>query len=188
MNDALDFLIKLVPIFGVAIAYIGLNTWRRQIKGTDKYKVASELLLEVYNVREGIDVVRTPLVQFRPAEDESVSEEMNEFYGYIEAMERRWKEVREPVSKLSLLSLKAEVHLTKEIKAKVDELMKLVRELQVTYEQYVDVRRPDSGFNLSEDFDKEARKVLWAKPTNDDFRKRVSDAIIDIESLTRKYL
>jgi hypothetical protein len=67
-------------------------------------------------------------------------------------------------------------------------LMKLVRELQVTYEQYLDVRRPDSGFTEPDDFDRDARKVLWAKPTGDDLRKRLLASIKKIEDLTRKYL
>lgn len=188
MNDFIDFAVKIVPVAGIAIAWLGLSTWRRQIKGTDKYKVASELLLEVYRVREGIGVVRTPLVQFRPTDDKDVSKEMNEFYGYVESMERRWKEVTEPVAQLSLLALKAEVHLSKDIKKGVDELMRLVRELQVTYEQYLDVRRPDTGFSEPEDFDREARKVLWAKPTDDDYKERLLAQVKKIEDLTRKFL
>lgn len=103
-------------------------------------------------------------------------------------MERRWKEVTEPVAQISLLSLKAEVHLSKDIKNEVDELMKLVRELQVTYEQYLDVKRPDSGFTEPDDFDRGAPKVLWAKPTGDDFKERLLASIKKTKDLTRKYL
>jgi len=188
MDTVKEVVSVLIPVAGVLIAWQGLNTWRRQIKGTDKYKVASELLLEVYRVREGIGVVRTRLVQFRPTDDKNVSKEMNEFYGYVEAMERRWKDLLEPVAQLSLLALKAEVHLSKVIKEKVDELMRLVRELQVTYEQYLDVKRPGSGFKEPDDFDRDARKVLWAKPTNDNFKERVLATIKEIEDRTRKYL
>jgi hypothetical protein len=187
VNEILDFLIKLVPLVGIVIAWKGLSTWRRQIKGTDKYKVASELLLEVYKVREGIGVVRTSLVQFSPVDDKNASKEMNEFLGYVETMERRWKQVTEPVIQLSLLALKAEVHLGKDIKSAVDELMRMVVELQVTYEQYIDVRRPDSGFTAA-DFDKEARKVLWSKPTGDTFKEGLLASVEKIEGLASKYL
>ncbi len=187
VNNILDFAVKLVPIAGIIIAWKGLTTWRRQIKGTDKYRVATELLLEVYRVREGIGVVRTSLVQFSPIDGESATKEMNEFLGYVETMERRWKQVTEPVVQLSLLSLKAEVHLGKEIKSAIDELMTMVVELQVTYEQYIDVRRPDSGFTAA-DFDRDARKVLWSKPTNDDFKKSLLSSVEKIEKLASKYL
>lgn len=187
LNESLDVLVKLAPLAGLVIAGMGLNTWQRQIKGTDKYKVASELLVAVYEVREGVGVVRSSFVQFRPTDDKTVSKEMNEFFGYVETMERRWKEVIEPVVQLSLLALKAEAHIGKEIKSEVDVLMKLIRELQVTYEQYIDVKRPDSGFT-ADDFDAEARKVLWAKPTDDDFKERLIASITKIESLTSKYL
>jgi hypothetical protein len=187
LNAFLNFVIKLVPLAGIVIAVVGLNTWRRQIKGTDKYNVASDLLLEVYRVREGIAVVRSPFIQFAPKQDENASKEMKEFLGWVEAMERRWKEVIEPVVQLSLLSLKAEVHLNKDVRKAIEELTKLVRELQVTYEQYVDVQRPESGFT-ADDFDKEARKILWAKPTGDKFKDNVLRAVENIESLTRKYL
>lgn len=188
LNDVLDIVVRLVPIAGIIIAWLGLSTWRRQIKGTDKYRVASDLLLEVYKVREGISIVRSPLVRFRPTENDSASREMNEYYGYVETMERRWKEVSEPVAQMSLLSLKAEAHISKDIKKAVDELLKLVRELHVTLEQYIEVSRPDSGFSLTEDFDNEGRAVLWAKPTGDNFKKRVLSSVSKIEVLTSKHI
>lgn len=188
VKEIIEYGAKLIPIAGLVIAWLGLDTWRRQIKGTDKYKVASELLTETYRLREGIAVFRSPFVQFQPTNDEAVSKEMNEFYGYVEAMERRWKEVSEPLVQLSLLGLKAEVHLGKDIKNGVDELFKLARELQVTYEQYIPVKNPESGFTEPDDFGPEERKILWAKPTGDDFKKRLLDCIENIEELTRIHL
>lgn len=187
INNLLNFIINLAPLIGLGIAGMGLDTWRRQIRGTDKYKVASELLLEVYRVREGIAVSRSSFIQFSPTDDKNLSKEMNEFYGLVRTMEQRWKEVSEPVAQLYLLALKAEVHLNKDIKKKVDDYMKLVRELRVTYEQYVDVKRPDSRFT-AEDFDKEANGVLWAKPTNDEFKGRLTVSVEGIESIARSYL
>lgn len=71
---------------------------------------------------------------------------------------------------MALASLKAEVHLGKKVKVATDKLMEHVRELQVAYQAHIDMRRPGSGFD-DDDFDRENRKLLWAKPTNDDFGK-----------------
>lgn len=109
-------------------------------------------------------------------------------YGYLETMERRWKQVSEPLAQLSLLSLKAEVHLSKDAKNIVDELFKLARELQVTYEQYITVKNPETGFTEPDDFGPEERKIIWAKPTEDDFKKHLLDYIGQIEEMTRAYL
>lgn len=185
--NMIDFLVRLVPLAGIVIAAMGLNTWRRQIKGTDKYKVASDLLLETYRVGEGIGVVRSSFIQYVPAQNEADTREMNEFVGYVEAMDKRWKQVLDPLVQLSLMSLKAEVHLGKELKQAVDGLMRLVRELQVTYESYLDCKRPGSGVTES-DFDREARKILWSKPTGDTFSERVNESIGKIELQARKYL
>jgi len=188
VKDIIEYGAKLIPIAGLVIAWLGLDTWRRQIKGTDKYKVASELLTAVYKLREGIGVFRSPFVEFQPTDDKTSSKEMNEFYGYLETMDRRWKEVSEPLTQLSLLSLKAEVHLSKDTKDKVDVLFKLVRELQVTYEQYITVKNPESGFTEPNDFGPEERKILWAKPTGDDFKKRLLDCIEQIEGIATAYI
>lgn len=163
---------------------MGLNTWKRQIRGTDKYKVASELLLSIYRLREGIKTVRSPFVSYVPDPKEGEDKEWADFNGYFNEMNRRWKEVSEPVAEVSLLSLKAEVYLDKTIGKQTDELMKKVRELQVTYEMYIDHKRPGSDF----EFDLEGRKILWAKPTGDKFNEDVEKIIEKAENSVRKYL
>lgn len=187
INDLIDFAGRMVPIAGIAIAATGLTTWRRQIKGTDKYKVASDLLTEVYRVREAVQVIRSSFIQYVPKDDKGETKEMNNFLGYVEALDRRWKEVTDPLAKLSLLSLKAEVHLGKSMKSEVDRLMQLVKELRVTYETFLDVIRPGSGFE-GDPFEQEARGTLFSKPTNDEYTDNLQAAIAKIEKRARKYI
>lgn len=165
---------------------MGLSTWKRQIKGTDKYKVASELLLEIYRVREGVQVVRSPLVEYSLSED-GEGEDMKNYLGYVEALDKRWRQLLEPTAQLSLASLKAEVHLGKDVKKAADELLKAVRELQVAFEMHLQMRQPGSGFE-DDEFNKENSKTLWAKPTEDLFMERVKNSIKNIERLTRDHL
>lgn len=186
-NDAINFIVRIVPVAGIVVAWMGLNTWRRQIKGTDKYKVASDLLTEVYRVREAVQVIRSSFIQYVPKNDKDETKEMNNFLGYVEALDRRWKEVTDPLANLSLLSLKAEVHLGKSMKSEVDELMQLVKELRVTYETFLDVIRPGSGFE-GDPFEQEARKTLFAKPTNDTFKNKLQACVGKIEKRARKHI
>jgi len=183
-TDVINFLVKLVPIAALIVAWMGLSTWKRQIKGTDKYRVASDLLLEIYRLREGIKAVRSSFVEYSPVHKEGESKEMADFNGYVETMDRRWKSVSEPIAEVSLLKLKSEVYLDKNIKGHIDELMKKVRELQVTLEMYLDHRRPGSDL----EFDREGRKILWAKPTDDKFNDDVEKIIAQIENSVRGYL
>jgi hypothetical protein len=177
----------LVPIIAIVIAWLGLNTWNRQTKGTDKYKVASETLLQTYRVREEIQTFRSPLIQYVPSNDKNESQEMNNYIGYVEALEKRWKQLLEPTAQLSLSSLKAEVHLGKEVKQAVDSLMRLVRELQIAFEMHIDMRRPNSGIK-DDPFYRENSRTLWARPDDDKFQPKVLSAIFEIEKLTRPYL
>lgn len=186
-NDVINFIVRIVPVAGIVIAWMGLSAWRRQIKGTDKYKVASDLLTEVYRVREAVQVIRSSFIQYVPKNDKAATKEMNNFLGYVEALDRRWKEVTEPLANLSLLSLKAEVHLGKSMKSEVDELMQLIKELRVTYETFLDVIRPGSGFE-GDPFEQEARKTLFAKPTNDTFSDKLKNCISKIEKRARKHI
>jgi DNA repair exonuclease SbcCD ATPase subunit len=187
LNEVIKFCISIVPLIGVAIAWLGLNTWRRQIKGTDEYKVASELLTEVYRVREAVQVVRSSFIQYVPKEDSNETMEMNNFLGYVEALDRRWKEVTDPAANLSLLSLKAEVHLGESVKKEVDELIAHLTELRSTYETFLDVIRPGSGFE-GDPFEQEARKTLFSKPKNDEFKNRLQATVEKIEKLVRKHI
>jgi hypothetical protein len=46
LQPIINLVVTLVPVAGLAIAWVGLDTWRRQIKGTDKYKVDCQIVID----------------------------------------------------------------------------------------------------------------------------------------------
>jgi len=75
MNDLLNILKEWIPlikdivIIGTAIitGYVGLKglgTWRRQLKVNTEYKLAKQLLISVYEIREIITSIRNPFILY----------------------------------------------------------------------------------------------------------------------------
>lgn len=47
---------------GVVIAYFGLRTWNKQLKGTTKYKIAKDILVKTFKLRDEFSRARTPFM------------------------------------------------------------------------------------------------------------------------------
>lgn len=52
----------IAAVFASTFAYIGLRTWRLQLKGSSEYTLAKDLLKTIYRVREGFKHVRNPAI------------------------------------------------------------------------------------------------------------------------------
>ena len=59
ISIAKDWLTLIIAGCGVWVAWQGLRTWRRQLKGTSQFDVAKRLMLKVYQVRRDIEYCRS---------------------------------------------------------------------------------------------------------------------------------
>src|SRR5438093_827696 len=59
---AQNIVLALCGIATVLIAYAGLTTWRKELKGKSEYAKAKEVLKSVYRVRRGFMAVRAPMI------------------------------------------------------------------------------------------------------------------------------
>jgi hypothetical protein len=50
----------LISVVTLTIAYYGINTWRKQLKGTTEFELAKEILENVYKVKRAFAYVRSP--------------------------------------------------------------------------------------------------------------------------------
>lgn len=53
-----DILIGLSAVAAAIFAYLGLNAWRKELKGKSEYQLAKDILKSVYKVREAFKHVR----------------------------------------------------------------------------------------------------------------------------------
>lgn len=69
-----DLVVAIATIFTARVAWRGLNTWRREMRGRTTYGVARDLLRAVFIMREAVRAVRSPLMtpgEFREAREKS---------------------------------------------------------------------------------------------------------------------
>ena len=65
----------ITPLVGTVgtlyIAYLALSTWKKQLKGTDKYQLSKKILRQIYQVQDAITNVRNPMIYLSKNEIES---------------------------------------------------------------------------------------------------------------------
>src|SRR5271154_4428182 len=96
-----QILLTAAPIVALLIAWSGLNTWKRQLKGTHDFELSRRLLLTLYKCRDALKSARNPLLQ--PGESDK---DRNDWEA--SAYENRWKAVSEAMSELRAATLESE--------------------------------------------------------------------------------
>jgi hypothetical protein len=97
-----QILLTATTIVALIIAWFGLHTWRRQLKGSYDFELSRRLLLSVYKCRDALQSARNPFVQ--PSESDRDRDDWE-----VSAYENRWKAVAEPMSELRSSVLESEV-------------------------------------------------------------------------------
>ena len=96
-----DVAIAAAALVGAAVAVSGLNTWKRQLKGTAEFEAARRLMKGALRVRSKLQAVRSP---FHPVEQG----EHGAFEGMKKAFEQRIQAVSEAWVELDTDLLDAE--------------------------------------------------------------------------------
>jgi hypothetical protein len=52
----------LATVAAVTVGYMGLSTWKKQLKGKTEYQLARRCLIGIYKLRDAINEVRHPLI------------------------------------------------------------------------------------------------------------------------------
>ncbi|MDB5050106.1 MAG: hypothetical protein JWO30_3177 [Fibrobacteres bacterium] len=128
---------------GMYFAYRGLLVWRAQMTGKDKYEVAKNLLTTIYNVREKIGYLRSPMFMGgeieagmkkhfpdhpfnfydQSAEDEKMVERA--------VMAGRWSKVRAVLLEYQVIKFVAIVHWDKPIENAFRRFEKVINGLKI---------------------------------------------------------
>ena len=103
-------IISIVGTLGTLwIAYSALNTWKKQLKGTDEYQLAKKVLKQIYQVQDSLENVRNPMIYLSKDEIElgnKIKEEMKIYGARLNILYDNYREL-----KILLLMLQAEPRL-----------------------------------------------------------------------------
>jgi len=139
-----DVVAALVAVTGVVVAMVGLQTWRRQLRGSVELETARLVLRASYRMRDTISSVLLSSFMserqwFAPLQKEDIGERF--FQKYTED----WKAVMDSRSALRLAELEGEVLWGKSFMAAMEPLKKCVQDLSVAHDESLRSRETEAS-------------------------------------------
>lgn len=121
----------LISALGLCVGYLALNTWRKELYGRNKYKVAFDLLLAVSNLYDKIDTeVRNPWLPQKPGDNNDTNWELMVYRNRLNNFYKYKRQFYNNEAK------RAEVLFGDEMKGLVEELNKIMEEMREAYHNY----------------------------------------------------
>ncbi|HSW74647.1 MAG TPA: hypothetical protein VLG16_02135 [Candidatus Saccharimonadales bacterium] len=171
----------LVALAGVIVAGLGLNTWRKQIRGQSEYELAKKLMLQVYQLRDALQDVRNPFLSVQEADKDSAEKDWE-----ISAYNNRLKPVREIIAQFNVSQLEAEVVWDDKTANAKKALLDRVSRLHVVVNLYFSKQRNKiTDENLPKDYS----DVLYRRGDDKDkYEKSLDEAVKEYEKVLKPHL
>ena len=192
-----DILVGLSAIFLSIIAFLGLNTWRKEIKGKSEYQLAKNVLKSVYNVRDAFNHVRNPgIFQYEYPDDmcDSLGHLKKEFdyAGTSYVYEKRWEKLIEAFKELEEHHLNAQVEWGSEFQRKIIKIRKCKTDLMITIQQMLLRRKnPNESKQIIPEEASKERSILYLSGDDtqqNEFTLQIREAINEFEEWLRPYI
>jgi hypothetical protein len=154
-----DIITGLSALVVAIIAILGLQTWKKQLKGNTEYEIAQRLLRAIYKVREALAWVRNPYQH--PSEitqamedyaiegdpiDDPVIKARTEWALY----NNRWTKVREAFIECETVALEAEAIWGPIVKENLKPIQDCAAKLFANIESYIrEIEYPSRNYDAS---------------------------------------
>ncbi len=160
----------IATLIAACIAIPGLNKWKKQLKGTDEYETAKLLMIQIYKLRDCLNIMRSPVMTYFKLESESeFSARKRYLSNYL----------------LELIAINNDIHSVKassefiwgqEVTKKINTILEQVKEYQIALNYFY-----ESEEKLKQ-IDKRTHHLLFS--FNDDkFRSKLYKGIDDLYSV-----
>lgn len=189
-----DVLLGAAAAATAFFAYLGLSTWRRELKGKSEYQLAKDVLKAVYKVREAFKFVRNLLIYSYEYPDDMKDPHGHlkreyEYEGTAHVYQERWKKVAEAFQELEDLHLDAQVEWGPEYQDVIRKLRSCLVDLQIAIQTMLE-RKKDPRMGELTDAEKleEERSVLYnlgGGSKHDKFTPEIAEAIGEFEKWLR---
>lgn len=195
-----DIITALSALAVAGIATLGLQTWKKELKGRTEYELARRLLRAVYKARHAIHLIRNPLM-FAGEIVQSLQEaniqvdQHDERYNAISqraVYTRRWQKVEDALTELQLDTFEAEVVWGQEASEKMRPLRKNVSTLFANIQIYLKHIEEPSRYTLDTETRQEMETVIYdpglEDPSRNSFTVEITDSVRQIEEYLRPHL
>jgi hypothetical protein len=192
-----DALVGLSAVSAAVFAYLGLTTWRKELKGKSEYQLAKEVLKSVYKVREAFKHVRNPWIYQYEYPNEMLDDtghlkrEQN-YEGTAHVYEKRWEMMTEAFRELEEHHLEAQVEWGSEFQDVITKLRSCKVDLLIAIQQMLEHKKNPREIGLT-DAEKHAeeRSVLYYHGSDskyDKFTPQIDEAINEFEKWLRPHI
>jgi hypothetical protein len=194
-SEASNSITAIAAIAAAAFAYIGLQTWRHQLKGASEYALAKELLKAAYRVREAFKHVRNPAMfsyeypeGMRQPDGHLAEDKRADGIGH--AYEERFKVLSEAFLTLEDKNLDGQVEWGSKYSEIIVPLRKCRIELKIALQDHIEsLRRTYERPASTVEERREAGSVMYylgeAPSEHDLFTPQINAAISEFESRLR---
>lgn len=194
ISIAKDWLTLIIAGCGVWVAWQGLKTWRRQLKGTSQFDVAKRLMLKVYQIRRDIEYCRSSVRKisiFTHNEDgQPIPEREQLRYSSDREMKGRFKYIIETSSEMDFLLFESEIILGKKLREFFQPIEEVCYTLRDSIEEYTeDYNQKDGKFRDAEERNRyrELRQIIYSRK-GDAIQTKVDSAVREIEKFIKPYV
>ena len=207
MSEGLDnfstVVTTLATVGAVYIAWMGLSTWKAQIKWQTDHDLARRLLVEIYRFRDAVGSARNPFMFAHEMRDDGATEasriptRKESHAGMRRAFQRRFSEIGASAPQLYALLLEAEAVWGPELSSIWRDVNRLQNELSSETGLYLDfLEAQDEGADPTNFYpDKAAqmasRQIIYSNGESEgknDFSNRMKAAISRLEDYLRPKL
>jgi hypothetical protein len=199
---AKDSILALAAITASVVALIGINTWRKELRGKVEYDIARRLLRSIYKICEDISIVRQPMVTTQEAVSALMAEgkEPKDSFealgkeGMLAVYDRRWKYVSDDLSELREEYMEAKAIWGERATIAVKPFLKSVSMLRFYVGEHLgNIQREEDNYADEKEFKKQIRDAIMSIDEEDKepvtkYGKELKLSLSCVESFLKPYL
>lgn len=170
-------------VFGTYIAWKGLQSWKDQLKGNDRYSLSKKLMLNLYLLKEQIQALRNPRIH----ENENINSSIHQKPPHF--LQERWNSLSEILAENRLIELEIRVIFKRDLEKLFSELDKLLKDLADNIHGYLTAISDPQEYN-KEDQIKYYRIIFGSKESKeeDSITVRFEELIGKFEDSVKRFI
>lgn len=184
---------------GLWIAYQGLSTWKKQLKGNTEYDLSRRIIVSLLKHKNAINGVRFPAIfaneMPEPPEDnpEYKDHTKRHYYGKSQVYQTRWENVQNISTELRADLMEAEAIWGEQFVDLFKKIFELEHELFMAVRNHLDATNPFSSYEdrqAMQQIIRGKRDILYDHLTEDgdDYKNELNAEIKKIKEYLSKYL
>lgn len=184
---------------GLCIAYQGLSTWKKQLKGNTEYELSRRIIVSLLKHKNAINGVRFPAIfsneMPEPPTDDPMYKDFSKrsFYGKSQAYQNRWEKVQNVSTDLRAVLMEAEAIWGEEFIDLFKKIFVLEHELFIAVKNHLEATNPfspEESRHTMQNIIREKRDILYddLSDEGDDFKNELNAEIKKIKEYLKQHI